>query len=197
MKAIQKIRDEHRSLSAVLHALKQLAQDAQGVIIKPQFAVFRAMIRYIDQFPEELHHPKEDRYLFARLAARAPETAALIESLKAEHVEGAKLVRELERALVLFEDAWPSGNRAFLRAVEGYAEFHWRHMRTEEDEILPIAERRLLPEDWEAIDAAFNANPDPVSGVRERDLDMLFSRIVNLAPAPLGFAEPWAKSTSR
>ena len=58
MKAIQKIRDEHRSISAVLHALKQLARDAQDARVKPDFAVFRAILHYIDQFPEELHHPK-------------------------------------------------------------------------------------------------------------------------------------------
>ena len=59
MKAIQKIRDEHRTLSAVLHGLKQLARDAQDARVKPEFAVFRAMLRYIDEFPAgavaELH----------------------------------------------------------------------------------------------------------------------------------------------
>src|SRR3954469_8830718 len=96
MKALQKIRDEHRSISAVLHGLKQLARDAQDVAVKPEFAVFRAMIHYIDEFPEQLHHPKEDKYLFPPIAARAPESQALIDSLRREHKDGARLVRELE-----------------------------------------------------------------------------------------------------
>ena len=29
------------------------------------------MLRYIDEYPERLHHPKEDQFLFARLAKRS------------------------------------------------------------------------------------------------------------------------------
>src|SRR4029077_9143373 len=115
MKALQKIRDEHRSISAVLHGLKQLARDAQNVSVKPDFAVFRAMIHYIDEFPEQLHHPKEDKSLFPPLVARAPQVQALVDSLRAEHKDGARLVRELERALMLFEDNWPLGAAEFVQ----------------------------------------------------------------------------------
>jgi hemerythrin-like domain-containing protein len=193
MKAIQKIRDEHRSISAVLHALKQLARDAQDPNVKPEFAVFRAMIHYIDEFPEQLHHPKEDQYLFPPLAARVPKTQALVDALRVEHKQGAKLVRELERALVLFEDSGPAGAREFLKTVDAYADFHWQHMRKEEQEILPLAERYLTARDWEAIDRAFDVNRDPIAGVRERDFQALFSRIVNLAPEPVGLGERWRK----
>jgi len=196
MKAIQKIRDEHRSISAVLHALKQLARDAQDARVKPDFAVFRAILHYIDQFPEQLHHPKENEYLFPSIVARVPKAQTLIDSLCAEHKEGERLIRELERALVLFEDSWPDGAPEFLKTVEAYADFHWKHMRKEEEQVLPLAERSLSERDWQAIDWAFDANNDPIAGVKERDFNTLFSRIVSLAPAPVGFAEPWRKSTA-
>ena len=192
--AVSILKSEHRSISAVLHGLQQLAKDAQSTKVRPDFKVFRAMLRYIDEYPERLHHPKEDEHLFARLAVRAPEARKLIEGLHAEHVQGAGLVRELERALVFFEDAWPGGAREFQAAVQTYSDFHWKHMRKEEDELLPLAERHLEPEDWKAIDAAFAANTDPIAGMRERDFDQLFSRIANLAPAPVGLGEPWKKS---
>jgi hemerythrin-like domain-containing protein len=193
MNAIQKIRDEHRSISAVLHGLKQLARDAQNAGVKPEFAVFRAMLHYIDEFPEKLHHPKEDQYLFPPLVARVPETQALVDSLRREHKQGAQLVRELERALVFFEDGWPLGASDFLKAVDAYADFHWKHMRKEEQEILPLAERYLSARDWETIDRAFDVNRDPVAGIHERDFQALFSRIVSLAPEPVGLGERWRK----
>src|SRR5215216_5853975 len=88
--AIQVIRDEHRSISAVLHGLKELARAVQDRSVRPQFEVFHAMISYIDQFPERLHHPKEDGMLFPRVASRAPEARHLIEDLRAEHALGAQ-----------------------------------------------------------------------------------------------------------
>ena len=193
MKAIQKIREEHRAISAVLHGLKQLARDAQNAGVKPDFAVFRAMIHYIDEFPEQLHHPKEDRYLFPPLAARLPKLQKVIDELRSEHKEGAKLVRELERSLVFFEDRWPLGAPDFLATVDAYADFHWNHMRKEEQEILPAAERYFSPGDWDAVDRAFDVNKDPIAGIKERDFQALFSRIVTLAPEPVGLGERWKR----
>jgi len=189
--AISVLKSEHRSISAVLHALKELARMAQNATARPRFQVLRSMLRYIDEYPEKLHHPKEDEHLFARVAARAPEARALVEDLKAEHVQGERLIRELERALLFMEEGWPAGAREFEQAVEAYAQFHWNHMRKEEQQLLPLAERHLTAEDWSAIDAAFAANRDPIAGMQERDFEKLFARIVSLAPDPIGLGERW------
>jgi len=189
--AISILKSEHRSISAVLHGLKELARMAQDATVRPRFQVLRSMLRYIDEYPERLHHPKEDKHLFARVAARAPEARLLVEELQAEHQEGARLIRELERALLFFEEGWPAGAREFAHAVDTYAEFHWKHMRKEEQQLLPLAQRCLTAEDWKAIDAAFVANLDPVAGMQERDYEKLFSRIANLAPAPVGLGGSW------
>ena len=194
--AIQTIRDEHRSIAAVLHALKQLAKDAEDPSLEPRFEVFRAMIYYIDQFPERLHHPKEEQYLFARLEARAPGARPLLETLRAEHVMGAQLIRDLEQALVGLEVGAAGGEHAFRAAVDAYAEFHWKHMRKEEQELLPLAERHFSAADWREIDAAFAGNEDPIADLREQDFEKLFSRIVALAPEPLGLGERWKKAAS-
>ena len=189
--AIAVLKSEHRSISAVLHGLKELARMAQDATVRPRFQVLRSMLRYIDEYPERLHHPKEDEHLFARVLQRAPEARALVDQLQAEHREGAQLIRELERALLFFEEGWPVGAREFAQAVEAYAEFHWMHMRKEEQELLPIAERVLTAGDWNAIDRAFAANRDPVANIEHRDYEKLFTRIANLAPAPVGLGERW------
>jgi hemerythrin-like domain-containing protein len=185
--ALNIIRDEHRAISAVLHALKQLAKDADDPTVEPRFDALRAMIYYIDQFPERLHHPKEDKYLFARLETRAPETKSLVEELRGEHVMGAQLIRDLEQALVALEVGWQGG------AVDAYAEFHWKHMRKEEQQLLPMAERYLSAEDWREIDGAFAGNNDPIADLRQNDFDKLFTRIVSLAPEPVGLGARWKK----
>lgn len=189
--AISILKSEHRSISAVLHGLKELARMAQDATVRPRFQVLRSMLRYIDEYPERLHHPKEDEHLFARVAARAPQARKLIDELKKEHEQGAGLIRELERTLLFFEEGWPAGGRAFQQAVDAFADFHWQHMRKEELELLPIAERVLTAGDWRAIERAFATNLDPIAELQERDYERLFSRIANLAPAPVGLGEAW------
>ena len=193
-KAVRILRDEHRSISAVLQSLQHLARMAQDPALKPDFAVFRAMIYYIDAFPERSHHPKEDDYLFARLLDRSEAARPLVAKLKAEHVEGARLVRDLERAMLAFEETWPRGAEDFAAAVHAYAEFHWNHMRCEEQELLPLAEQSLGEADWAAIEAAFAGNEDPLADLRDQDFDKLFARIVSIAPAPIGLGEAWKRA---
>jgi hemerythrin-like domain-containing protein len=190
-KAIRIIYDEHRSISAVLSGLKSLAQMARESAARPDFTVFRAMVYYIDAFPERMHHPKEDAHLFARLLTRDPGARRLIEELQSEHIEGARLVRDLEQALLAYEQIWPAGGERFAAVVEQYAHFHWNHMRREENEVIPRAEKALTGEDWAAIETAFKGNEDPIADLREKDFTQLYQRIVALAPAPVGLGERW------
>ncbi len=187
------IQDEHRSISAVLSGLKDLARLAQDPKLKPGFDALRAMIYYIDAFPERMHHPKEDRHLFAKLLERDPSSRALVESLQSEHVQGASLVRDLEQSLLQFEELWPKGAAAFSAEVERYSRFHWDHMRREEHQVLPQCEAVLTGEDWEEIHAAFAGNEDPIADLRESDFSRLFQRIVSLAPEPVGVGPHWRR----
>jgi len=93
------------------------------------------------------------------------------------HQFSPRLRSEVERALLFLEEDWPGGRREFQQAVDGYAEFEWQHMRTEEEQLLPLAERYLDAQDWSAIGAAFAANTDPIAGVRGAEVETLFARI--------------------
>ena len=194
--AIRILLDEHRSMSAVLHGLRELARTAQDPLVRPNFAVFRAMVYYIDAFPERLHHPKEDKVLFPRVSARAPDITPLLEELRQEHEYGAVLIRDLERSLISFEACWPYGAERFLEGVQEYAQFHWNHMRKEEQALLPLAEKTLTEDDWAAVAAEFARNEDPIADLRHKDFAELFSRIVDIAPTPVGLGKPWKKTTA-
>ena len=187
MEAVRIIRNEHRSLAAVLHGMVYLVREIRDRGARPDFALLGAMIYYIDTFPERLHHPKEDKYVFRLLRMRCAEAAPLLDRLEQEHRTGASKIRALEQALARFQQGGMPEFRAFAAAVDAYADFHWEHMRAEEKEVLPLAEKHLTAGDWEAIDAAFTDNSDPLFGAgAEQAYDQLFQRIVNLAPPPIG-----------
>ena len=187
MKSLAIIRDEHRALAAVLHGLSYLVRQIRERGAAPDFGVLSAMIYYVDAFPERFHHPKEDRYLFALLRSRCPAAAALLDALAREHVAGEEKIRALEQALVRYREGGSAEFAAFAAAVEAYASFEGEHMRREERELLPLAERHLTADDWAIVDAAFAENADPLVGVRAAaPWDRLFKRIVALAPPPIG-----------
>lgn len=185
------IRDEHRSIAAVLHGLIFHMRQVLDHGDEPDFRVLKAMLDYIVSFPEQLHHPKEDEYLFRVLRQRRPEATPLIEELEAEHVIGDDLIRGLQDSLIAYEKAGAAGAEDFRRAVEEYADFHWQHMRREENELLPLAQQALTEDDWKALGKAFKENDDPLFGIKPKEeFERLFSRIVQIAPPPIGLGSP-------
>jgi len=186
-KVVSSILGDHRALAAVLHGMRHLIKQTRDRAAAPRFDVLRAMLYYIDVFPEREHHPKESRHLFVRIRARTAEADVTLDELDAEHALGNGMIRHLEQALLRYEAGGAEFFVAFATAVEAYCDFHYRHMRLEEDVVIPIAERVLTDADWEQLDVAFSGNPDPLTGIAApEDFDRLYSRIVAIAPPPIG-----------
>jgi hemerythrin-like domain-containing protein len=187
MRVVRIIYDEHRSLAAVLHGMRYLERKYREDGKPPRFEVLRAMLHYIDSFPQREHHPKEDSFLFARMRLRTFEAGAVLADLEAEHKLGEEMIRHLEQGLFRFEEGGAAYFGEFSTAVEAYCDFHYQHMRKEEDLVLPLAQRVLTEADWEYLDAAFSGNLDPLKCIGEHeDFAKLFTRIVMLAPQPIG-----------
>jgi hemerythrin-like domain-containing protein len=181
------IRDEHQALAAMLRSLSMLLDLSRREQRLPNFELLRAMLFYIDEFPERLHHTKETQLLFPRLRERCPDLATVLDTLDADHAQGEHAIRELEHALLAFEMRGEPRRAAFEAAAERYVSFYLTHMGTEENLVLPAAEKHLQAQDWAELDAAFLANRDPLTGHEpDQEYRPLFTRILNTAPAPIG-----------
>lgn len=186
--AINIIRAEHRALGAVINNIKAMLQEVQAQRMSMDFRLFWAMVYYIAAFPDRLHHPKEDDWLFARLKQRTPLADELIDTLQNQHQAEPAALAGIRRDLGNFEAGVPGSFEALQATVANYADFTWTHLRTEENELLPLAEAHLLASDWDAIAQAFAQNADPLTGSTESDMfDALFHDIVKRTPAPLGW----------
>jgi hemerythrin-like domain-containing protein len=181
------LRDEHSALAAMLRSVLLLLADHRQRGTLPDFSVLRAMLFYLDEFPEKRHHRKETELLFPKLRARTPLARPILDNLDQDHACGERRIRDLEHALLAFELMGESRREDFEQAMARYVEFYLAHMALEEREILPLAERVLTADDWRELDAAFSTNRDPLTGHdAEQAYRELFTRIVNLAPAPIG-----------
>jgi hemerythrin-like domain-containing protein len=186
-KALSIIREEHRSIGAILHGMQYLVNDIRTHKTKVDTRVFRAMIYYLDTFSERMHHPKEDRYVLAPLRSLGGRAESIASELEAEHAQGGSALRRLEQFLVRYEEGGNKEFPAFARAVDEFVADYWKHMRKEEDEVLPLAEKLLDESAWRGIDRAFEENADPLASERDtKDFKKLFSHIVNIAPPPIG-----------
>jgi hemerythrin-like domain-containing protein len=184
--AFQIIRDEHAAVAAVLRSMLQMLERGPEDHPIRFFDVVRAMLFYIDEFPERRHHPKESELLFPKIARVAPELVPVIEKLEQDHQQGEHRVRELQHLLLAWELLGDSRRPMFEEAAKRYVDFYLLHMRTEEQELMPVS-RRLSEADWAELNDAFAHHADPlVTGSHDPIYDRLFTRIVMRAPAPIG-----------
>ncbi|HJV94195.1 MAG TPA: hemerythrin domain-containing protein [Azonexus sp.] len=186
--AIQIIKDEHSAISAVLYTLRYLVKQMREAGEAPNFPLLKAILDYIVSYPDRWHHPKEDDFLFAAVKRRTHEADQLIAGLEQEHALGYPMIADLKLRLLEFQDAPAVAAPAFYDLANRYVELEWAHMRKEEDDLLPIAERTLAPEDWAAIGQAFRENDNPLFGIKPKEeAEYLYQKILNLAPAPIGY----------
>jgi hemerythrin-like domain-containing protein len=185
--ALRIIREEHAALAAVLRSIPMLLAQYHRQGTEPDFGALRAMLFYVDEFPEQRHHRKESELLFPKLRARTPLARDQLDRLDADHAVGEARIRELEHALLAFEMMGESRRPEFERIAKRYVDFYLAHMAVEEHDILPLAERMLTAEDWDELNDAFAENRDPLTGhTPDEEYRALFTRVVNAVPAPIG-----------
>ena len=137
---------------------------------------------YLREFPERLHHRREETVLFRPLLERAPASQTLVGDLEHQHREGSAAFARLEGALNTFEESGAAGRLAFAVELERYAQQQWTHMGQEEAEILPMASEFLTEADWEAIAHAFESHRDPRFDIQtESGFASVFRRLMDLA----------------
>jgi hemerythrin-like domain-containing protein len=181
--AIGIIEEEHKHLSTVIDGLLHIVRAVPNAETPPDLSLCRAMLYFIIHYPERVHHPKEDRYLFAKIQQRTHQLDSEIDALVEQHANGELLAHRLLDALLAVEFDGLESFPHFHALVEQYVHFYHAHMRTEEEQILPVASQILNEADWQVIDNAFLENRQKTNETGERyRYDQLFSRIINSLP---------------
>lgn len=187
MRSLSIIKREHRNLHAILFTLEQLVLEIEKSSKKVDFVVFHGIVYYLDSFLDRYHHPKETDYLFPAVKAHCPQAEPMIEQLGQQHIEGERLLIKLLKSLSAYEFLGPSGFPSFRDTATDYIKFEREHARTEEREVLPLAEAHLTSTEWQRIDAVFANNQDPIFGHRpQAEFRELFKLLGNIVPAPYG-----------
>jgi hemerythrin-like domain-containing protein len=178
---------EHRSIAAVLHGMLFLVRDKRERGKPLDAKVLRAMLYYLDVFPERVHHPKEEQYLFKAVRSRTSEANAVLDELAREHAAGEDALRRVEQSLLRYEEGGEAEFAQFAEGVERFVAGYRDHMRKEEEVVMGAARRVLSADDWSALQREWALHSDPIAEEAARDdYDRLINRIVELAPPPIG-----------
>ncbi len=131
---------------------------------QPDYEVMHGVMRYMTNYPDRFHHPKED-LVFRKLVERDPPSAPQVEHLLADHVQilarGAELLALIDRCRA---DPRTADTFALRKSAHRYIGHLRRHMDVEELRAFPRARQVLRSADWAEIDANMKPILDPVFG---------------------------------
>ena len=176
--AIELIRAEHRNLDRVLTVLDETLDHLSAEGPKPNLDLLFSVVYYVRVFPDKLHHPKEEQFLFPALRRYRPELDPVLNELERQHIAGTQSLERLDAALKSFDREYPKGLEALLEAGRSFVRTQREHMGVEEREVLPAAKESLKSDDWAAMRRAFAKNTDPLFGEHlETGFRVLYERI--------------------
>ena len=180
-RALDIISDEHRSIAVVMGAMRDIATEfTTPREVKAALPSLIGMVSYLRDFPEKVHHPKEEAHLHRLLRLREPSCDALLAEVELQHVTERQLVAQVGACLEAGGDDGPALRDAVLRL----AEHVFAHLKLEETQILPLARKALADEDWAEVAEAFRDNDDGRLGsMSSGELRRVFARIANAVAA--------------
>lgn len=157
---LRQLHKEHADFSKLLDLLdRQLAVFAAGE--RPDYDLIGAVVDYCLNYPDAVHHPKED-LVYRILKSRDAAMAQTVGDLEEEHRQIAARTRELAEALrqVLAEEL--VDRQTVIDLTGGFVQGYRRHIAREEEQVFPAAEEVLSQEDWVGIDSRLAHRDDPL-----------------------------------
>ena len=175
---IDKLQREHRDLARLMAVL-----DRQVMVLRdggpPDHGVLRAVLRYLNNYPDLLHHPKED-LVYRRLLRRDPDATALVRDILREHATLEALTADFADLIDRHEQG-AAAPGAVERMARDLAALYRHHIAVEEAELFPRALVKLRDSDWAEIDAAISAVADPLfDGAATVQYHLLHEEILRL-----------------
>jgi len=164
--ALQLLLEDHKALSDVIEALEVRLPEISRR--DPETLDLLAnLIDYIAEYPDQVHHPREDR-IIERLIDKGltPSERIIVELTVTQHAElgaaTARMAVDIDAVLAKAQDAGPQ----LEHDTRIYLAMQKEHMRREEQQLFPVALRLFTATDWAEIEASETAVPDPLKESR-------------------------------
>jgi hemerythrin-like domain-containing protein len=176
MQVLEQIQRDHRNMRLLLDIVEE-EMDAYHEDRVPDFELLRSIAEYTLNYPDLVHHPKED-LVFQRLVARDPAAKGVIGDLTQEHKRLGELTRRFAAAIANAARDVEMPREWLESLAKEYLSANLRHMQLEETQFLPRAMAALTDQDWAEVDAKAASGNDPVFGEKvEKAYLAIYERI--------------------
>jgi hemerythrin-like domain-containing protein len=175
-KTMNELRTDHRNMVLLLDTL-----DAETSRLiehnEPDYELIDEIMCYMSDYPDAVHHPKEDM-IYRHIHATHPEVEESLQHIEADHKALAAATLHILRELdALVPDEVPDHER-LTTALQKYSQSLREHMFWEEKDLFALADTMSEDAAWVELLREYEIPQDPLFGnAVERKFRRLFNRI--------------------
>jgi len=159
---IDQLRRDHRNMLQLLDIIQREMKAYRDDEV-PDFDLLRMIAEYTVNYPELVHHPKEN-LIYQSLVSRDPTLRITVGDLITEHSQLAEMTQRWTVAIARVASGEELSRDWLNSLVENYLSVNRHHITMEEEQLYPRALALLSQQDWAEIDAQAANVEDPVFG---------------------------------
>jgi len=170
------LRSDHRDMALLLDLLDaeidRLAESG-----KPDFDLVRDIMDYMTEYPDVVHHPKED-IVYRHIKSLRPETHTDLERVERDHQHIEESGLKLKHDIEAISSGASLNPDELVKSLRRYTDRFREHMYWEETDLFSIADELQHYGDWSEVLLENDEITDPLFGARvERKYRKLLARI--------------------
>ena len=170
------LRGDHRNMVMLLNLL-DAEIDRLAASKEPDYDLVRDIMLYVTEYPDVVHHPKED-IVYRHLKLLRPEIHAELERVETDHQYFEKYGLKLRNSVEALSIGGTLDREDLIEKFHHYIEQLREHMYWEETELFSLADELRHFGDWSEVVPKNNEITDPLFGSRvERKYGRLLARI--------------------
>jgi len=170
------LRGDHRNMVMLLDLLEaeinRLATSGE-----PDYDLLRDIMLYVTEYPDVVHHPKED-IIYRQLKSLRPEIHSDLECVETDHQYIEESGRKLRNGIEAISIGANLNREELIEKFYHYMDQHREHMYWEEINLFSLADELQRYGDWSEVVLKSNEISDPLFGSRvERKYRRLLAKI--------------------
>lgn len=156
------LRSDHRNMALLLDAL-DAEIDKLAASGEPDYGLVRDIMLYVTEYPDIVHHPKED-IVYRHLKSLRPDIHTSLARVEADHKYIEDWGLTLKHDIAALSEGADTGHDELVVELRQYMEQLREHMYWEETELFSLADELQHYGDWSEVVLANNEVSDPLFG---------------------------------
>jgi len=175
-KTMNELRADHRNMAQLLDLL-----DAETVRLadadEPDYDLVYDIMTYMSEYPDAVHHPKEDM-IYRHLKANHDDIDESLRHIETDHKALGIASHEIRRDIDAIAADGVVSREALAASLRKYSEDLRKHMYWEEKDLFELADTMDDDESWAKLLKSYDEASDPLFGSQtERRFQKLFNGI--------------------